>query len=178
MKRNFLILIILVFTLLKVNAQNVSLSLGSEFNFPSGNSSNISAIGVGGFLKAEIALNEKYAITAMGSLTNFFGRRVFGATSSNLTYVPLKMGFKYYSDESFYLEGQIGASTQLNGNRQTAIAWSPGIGTYIKSRKTQNKLDIGLRYEGWTSNQQFLTSGSRLSTFGFIGLKMGYVFGL
>jgi hypothetical protein len=173
-----LLILFLFSTINSLNAQIVNLSLGSELNFPSGNSSNISAFGLGGFLKAEVGITEKYAITAIGGLTNFFGRRVFGATSSNLTHVPLKMGFKYYSDESFYFEGQIGVSTQLNGNRQTAIAWSPGIGTYIKSKKTQSKLDIGLRYEGWTSNQRFLASGSKLSTFGFVGLRLGYLFQL
>lgn len=159
-------------------AQSVRVGLGAELNFPSGNSSNISAIGVGGYLKTEFTLTPKYAITATGSFTNFFGRQMFGVRSETLAYAPVKVGFKYYSSDLFYLEGQVGAAVSLNSNTKTALAWSPGFGTYFMSKKSNNRLDVGLRYEGWTCRSAAISSATSFSTFNFIGLHLGYEFGL
>ena len=55
----------------------------------------------------------------------------------------------------------------INGKTSTSFAWSPGLGTYINKRGADHKLDLGLRYESWTS-----------SNFNFITLRVGYLFGL
>ncbi len=175
----FRILLVFLFTVsifTAVNAQQSNIGFGTEVNFPSGNSSNASAVGLGGYVKAELGLSPKFSLTANGSVTNFFGRRFFGAKSPSRVYAPVKAGFKYYTDENFYVEGQLGAAIPISHDGKTSFAWAPGIGTYIKTRGSANKFDIGLRYEGWTSSSVVNTNKS--TTFSFIGIRLGYVFGL
>lgn len=178
MKIKSLTLLLLLLVEFHVNAQQPSIGLGAEINFPSGNSSNVSAIGFGGYVKAELGLSNKFALTANGGLSSFLGRNLFGAKTPTLSYLPVKAGFKYYSSENFYVEGQLGAAIGLSNNTKTAFAWSPGIGTYIKTRGTANKIDIGLRYEGWVSSTLIIPTGTKYTTFDFIGLRVGYAFGL
>ena len=173
-----LVSLFIVFFAFKAQAQLVHLSVGTGINFPSGNSSNISAVGLQGYLKTEFTLSQKYALTATGGLSEFFGRTMFGVRNQTLSYAPIKVGFKYYSSEYFYIEGQLGAALPLKGATKTAIAWSPGFGTYFKSKNNNNRFDVGLRYEGFTSSSLLIPSGTTFSTFSFIGLRLGYVFSL
>lgn len=168
MKIKFLILTFLILTsLIKVNAQQATIGFGPEVSLPSGNSSNISAVGLGGFVKAEIDISDKFALTAQGSLASFLGKKLFGVKTSTITYVPVKAGLKYYTSPDFYFEGQLGAAMPINGKTTTNFAWSPGLGAYINKRGADHKIDLGLRYESWTS-----------SKFNFITLRVGYLFGL
>jgi len=161
-----------------VSAQYNNIGIGAEINVPSGNSSNISAIGFGGGLKAEIGLSNKFALTAHGSWVSFLGRNYFGVTTAAETSVPVKAGLKYYPSQNFYFEGQLGANLALSGNGSTGFAWSPGFGTFIKMGSSDHKLDVGLRYEGWSSSRVITGTNSVFSTFGFIGLRAAYAFAL
>ena len=168
MKIKFLIFTFFLSSLLiRVNAQHSTIGFGPEVSLPSGNSSNVSAVGLGGFVKAEIGISDKFALTAQGSLTSFLGKKIFGAKTPTVTYIPVKAGLKYYTSPDFYFEGQVGASMPINGKTSTSFAWSPGLGAYINKRDANHKLDLGLRYESWTS-----------SDFNFITLRVGYLFGL
>ena len=161
----FSLLLLFVFT---AKAQRYNMVIGPEISIPSGNSSNRSAIGYGGYLKGEIGLNEKFSLTGSGAVVSFLGKRFFGQRQPTLSYAPVKAGLKYYTESNFYFEGQVGASFPLNAGRKATFAWSPGAGTFIKSRNTGNQLDFGLRYEGWTHD----------STFSFFSLRVGYSFNL
>lgn len=167
MKINYIILVFL-FTVvtLGVKAQTM-LGFGPEVSLPSGNSSNVSAIGLGGFVKAELGVSEKIALTAQGSLTSFLGKRFFGAKTPTITYVPVKAGLKYYTSPEFYFEGQIGAAMPINGKTGTSFVLSPGLGAFINKKGADHKIDLGLRYESWTA-----------SKFNFITVRVGYFFGL
>ncbi len=168
MKLKFLILTFIIFTLLiKVKAQQATIGIGPEVSLPSGNSSNLSSVGFGGFLKGEIYISEKFAFTAQGSLVSFLGKKFFGTKTPTISYVPVKVGLKYYTSIDFYFEGQAGASLPINGKTSTSFAWSPGLGTYIHKRGGNDKFDVGLRYESWTR-----------SKFNFITFRVGYLFGL
>lgn len=177
MKAKLFCLFIALFAF-KAEAQLVHLSVGTGINFPSGNSSNISAVGLQGYLKTEVTLSPKYALTATGGLSQFFGRTMFGVSNQTLSYAPIKVGLKYYTTEYFYVEGQLGAALPLKGSTKTALVWSPGLGTYFKSKNNNNRLDIGVRYEGFTSSTLIIPSGTTFSTFSFVGLHLGYVFSL
>lgn len=168
MQFKFLVFIFLFAIItVKANAQQASLGFGPEVSFPSGNSSNISAIGLGGFVKAEIDISEKFALTAQGSLTSFLGKSFFGAKTPTITYIPIKAGLKYYTSPEFYFEGQMGAVMPLNGKTATSFALSPGLGAYVNKKGANHKIDVGLRYESWTK-----------SKFNFITFRVGYLFGL
>lgn len=165
------VLTVLLTVFFCAHAQRYNIVIGPEISLPSGNSVNKSAIGFGGYLKGEVGLSEKFSITASGGVVNFLGKRFFDQRQPSLSYFPVKAGLKYYTESSFYFEGQLGASMPINGNAKTAFAWSPGAGTFIRSRNSANQLDIGFRYEGWTSTNSN-------TTFGFFSLRAGYAFNL
>jgi hypothetical protein len=167
-----------LFSFSGLRAQRSVIEIGPEINLPAGNSTNVSSIGWGGYLKAAWGLSTKFSLTASGGVVSFLGKRIYGPRTQTLSYVPIKAGLKYYTDEQFYIEGQLGAAIGLNGTKKTSFAWSPGIGTVIKSRKSNNQLDLGLRYEGWTSSRIFIPSGTRYTTFSFFSLRAGYAFNL
>lgn len=161
-----------------VKSQQVKIALAPEINFPTGNASNISGIGFGGSLKAEVGIADKYAITANGGYNLFIGKKYFGSRVENINAIPAKLGFKYYSSPEFYLEAQAGAAFHLGSISRTSFAWSPGIGTYFKTGSANNLLEFGLRYEAWTNASYGSVSNLKTTSFGFVGLKLGYVFGL
>lgn len=179
MKKTALILTFILATIsFQSKSQQVKLGLVPEINFPTGNASNMSGIGFGGAVKAEIGIAEKYAITATGGYSIFLTKRVLGSRFSNIEAIPVKLGFKHYPSPDFYVEGQAGAAFHLAEGSKTSFVWSPGFGTFIRTGSAGNKLDFGLRYEAWTNASRGATSTFKTTSFGFIGLKLGYVFGL
>lgn len=177
MKNKILLAFVLVFFTYQAFAQQSIISLGPEINIPSGNSSNISSIGLGGFVKAEIGLSQKFGLTATGSLASFFGKKFLGVRSQTLTYLPVRVGLKYYRSENFYFEGMAGLAFPIGGSSKTAFTWSPGLGTLIKTGGS-GKFDIGLRFEAQTSTVQYIQTSTKYSSYSYIGLRFGYVFGL
>lgn len=176
--KTLLTLISCVFILATAQAQVSTIGIGPELNVPTGNSSNISSIGGSLALKAEFGLSPKMGLTINGGITSFLGRNYFGIRTPTETAFPLKGGFKYYTSPNFYVEGQLGANIPISGNAKAGFVWSPGIGTYLKLRNSDNFLDVGLRYEGWSSRRTITTTSTTFSTFSFIGLRVAYAFNL
>lgn len=172
-KQTKLFILLFLLGVCTAKAQRYQLVFGPELNIPSGNSTNVSPIGYGGSLKAEIGLTDKYSITASAAAISFLGKKIFGPRQASLNYLPLKLGLKYYTESSFYLEGQLGAALPLSGSKGTRFVWSPGAGTVIKNKNGLSKFDLGLRYEGWND---FNTSNS--ATFAFFSLRAGYIINL
>lgn len=170
-RKSLCILSLWIGLVLSASAQRSNIVIGPELNVPSGNSSNRSAIGVGGYLKAEVGLSEKFSITGSGGLASFLGKKFGRERAATLSYFPVKAGLKYYTESNFYFEGQLGAAFPNSSNEKRAFAWSPGAGTFIKSRNSNNQLDIGLRYEGWSG-------ANSNTTFSFFSLRAGYAFNL
>lgn len=179
MKRIFIVSVFMVALLSgRLHAQFNHVSIGGEVNIPSGNSSNISAIGLGGGIKAEVVLSTRVALTANGSVVSFLGRRFLGVTSPAQTSIPVKGGFKYYTSPNFYFEGQLGANFPTGDQANTGFVWSPGLGGFIKLRNSDHKIDVGLRYESWSSARNIGSPNARTSSFGFVGLRVAYAFSL
>lgn len=176
--KSFYILISFVFALTATKAQISTIGIGPELNVPTGNSSSISSIGASVALKAEFGLSPKTGITINGGYTSFLGRTYFGIRTPTETSIPLKGGFKYYTSPNFYVEGQVGANIPISGNAKAGFVWSPGVGTYLKLHNTDNFLDVGLRYEGWSSRRTITATTTTFSTFSFIGLRVAYAFTL
>ncbi|MBT2564479.1 hypothetical protein J7E50_06555 [Pedobacter sp. ISL-68] len=160
-----------------MKAQNTpNIGIGAEIGLPSGNFSNLSGIGLGASVKADLPVAENFALTLNVGFMNFFGRRNQLFNVQDLTYGPAKAGLKYQLGESFYAEGQLGAALPLNKNQKTLFAWSPGIGNQFKL-SGGNKLDLGIRYEAWTGKNNTIGL-NRSDTKGFAGIRFAYVFGL
>ncbi|MEJ5996137.1 hypothetical protein WG904_17040 [Pedobacter sp. Du54] len=165
----------LLLVVLGAKAQHYNLVIGPELSLPTGNSTTQSPIGYGGYVKGEIGLSPKFSITGSGGVVSFLGKKFLGPRAETLSYLPVKAGLKYYTDKNFYFEGQLGASIPVNETGATRFAWSPGAGTFIRSRNSNNQFDFGLRYEGWTGKSTFT---SKTTTFGFFTFRAGYAFNL
>ncbi len=172
------ILSVLILLVLSVKAQRSNIVIGPELNLPTGNATNQSPIGYGGYLKGEVGLSEKFSLTASGAIASFIGKKIFGHRQPTMSYVPVKAGLKYYTEGNFYFEGQLGASFMVNGTASSAFVWSPGVGSFIRSRNSNNQFDIGFRYEGWTSSRTLNTADKNYTTFSFFSLRAGYAFNL
>ncbi|RZK43016.1 MAG: hypothetical protein EOO90_05005 [Pedobacter sp.] len=177
-RKALLIFFVSLVSIFSVKAQRYNLVLGPEVAFPAGQSANQSPIGFGASLKAEVGISEKFSFTGSGAVMSFLGKRFFRQRQPTNSYVPIKAGLKYYTDENFYIEGQIGASLPMNHSGRTAFAWSPGIGSFVKNKRNSSQLDVGLRYEGWVSSSLLTTTGRRYANFGFFSLRAAYAFNL
>jgi len=161
---------------LLLKAQNTaSIGIAAEIGLPSGNFNNLSGIGLGASVKADLPVAENFAITLNAGFMNFFGKRNQLFKVQDLTYIPAKAGLKYQLSKSFYAEGQLGTALPLNKDQKTLFAWSPGIGNQFKL-SGGNKFDLGIRYEGWTGKND-LVGLSKTNTKGFVGIRFAYVFG-
>ncbi|WP_443938356.1 hypothetical protein [Pedobacter sp. MW01-1-1] len=171
-------LILCVFLLsVKSSAQNSNIGLGAELAFPSGNYANVSSIGTGASVKADFGIATNFALTANIGFMNFFGKTNFYLKTQDLTYIPLKAGLKYFFSEGFYVEGQLGASLPVKDNQKTLFVWSPGFGTFLRL-PGKNKLDLGIRYEGWSGTYGNIPQLNSTTTNGFAALRFAYVFAL
>jgi opacity protein-like surface antigen len=167
----------LFFSPVLLKAQNsAGIGIAGEIGLPSGNFTNLSGIGLGASVKADLPVAENFAITLNAGFMNFFGRSNQLFNVQDLTYIPAKAGLKYQLSESFYAEGQLGAALPLNKEQKTLFAWSPGIGNQFKL-SGGNKLDLGIRYEGWTGKND-VVGLNKTNTKGFVGIRFAYVFGL
>ncbi|SER54748.1 hypothetical protein [Pedobacter rhizosphaerae] len=162
----------------QVNAQNTAnIGVSAEFGLPSGNFSNVSGIGLGAAVKADLPVSETFTLTLNGGLMNFFGRSSQVVSLQDLTYLPAKIGLKYQVSDGFYAEGQVGAAVPLKNGQKTLFVWSPGIGNFFKLTNG-NKLDLGIRYEAWSGQTERVSVINSASSKGFVGIRFGYVFGL
>lgn len=178
LKIRFALFASMLFISFVIKAQNaVKIDIGAEFGLPSRNFAAISNIGLGGSVKAEFPIASSFALTLNGGITNFFGKRNQLLNVQDLTYAPLKAGLKYYLSGTFYVEGQLGATLALSNGQKTLFAWSPGLGN-IFNLAGKNKLDLGIRYEGWTGKNESMTFLNTSSTKGFLGVRFAYVFAL
>ncbi|MDQ8005524.1 MAG: hypothetical protein REI64_12045 [Pedobacter sp.] len=177
--RKFAVLLFITLSsVVKAQSQQLKITLSPEINVPTGNASSMTGIGFGGSVKAEIGIAERYAITANGGYNIFLTKRVFGTKIANIQGVPVKLGLKHYPSPDFYIEGQAGTAFRMGSSSKTSFVWSPGFGTYFKTGSSENKLEFGLRYEAWTNTSYGATSTLKTTSFSFIGLRLGYVFGL
>ena len=162
-----------------LKAQNVAnIGIGAEIGLPSGNFAGVSGIGVGASIKSDLPIAAELALTLNAGYMNFFGKRNQLFNVQDMTYIPAKAGLKYWLSEGFYAEGQLGAALPLKDGQKTLFTWSPGIGNQFKI-SDKNKLDLGIRYEGWTGkNDSNIIGISSSNTKGFVGIRFAYVFGL
>lgn len=177
-KSSFLLFALLFLSTLNLKAQNTTnLSVGAEIGLPTGNFSGISAIGAGASIKLDLPVFNQFALSLNAGYMNFFGRRNQVLIVKDLTYIPLKVGLKYFLSEGFYAEAQLGAGLPVNQGQKTLFVWSPGVGNIFKL-PGKGLLDVGLRYEAWTGRNDEIQFLNRSNSKGFAGLRVAYAFEL
>lgn len=127
-----------------------------------GNASNVYNLFIGGSLKYEIPLSSTTYVTLSAGYTDLLIKDEFKHLGfvTNTGAIPLKGGIKYYVDNGFFIEGQVGAAF-ITGGGSTLIAYSPGVGYSF-----DGGFEAGVRYEGWAQE----------GSIGQVGLRLAYRF--
>ena len=142
------------------------LSIGIEPGIPTGNATDISSFEIGGTARLQYNADKSFAVMLTAGYYDFMGKTDPNNSSvkfTSLEMVPVKVGAKYYAAPMFYIDGEAGFGFDMNYENHTKLILSPGIGY------DSGSLDIGLRYENYSGNN---------NSFGLIGLRVAYGFGL
>lgn len=147
MKKLLLLLVIVAGAAFTASAQSdkARFSIGFDGGVPVGDAKNFYSVVLGGSLKYEMPIASSTMFTLSGGYSSFKVKDDLGGGSNG--FVPLKAGIKYFFNEGFYGEGQLGAVFSTESGGGTAFAYAPGIGYAL-----EGGFDIGVRYEGWSHN--------------------------
>lgn len=150
--------------------------IGAESGITTGAINGASNLYVGGTARLQYGVSKNFALTLTSGYYNFLGN----SYHNSMGMIPVKAGFKYFIGPGFYFSGEVGAGFELqNFNvyknlddgipKSTKLLWSPGFGYSTKS------WDFGLRYENFSSSKTF---ASENNSYGLVGLRVAYGFGL
>ena len=144
-------------------------SIGGEIAIPTGIFADLFSIGIGGSGKLEVPITAAFYATATAGFTSFYTRnsRLGGSINdNNRSYVPLKLGGKYYLSEFVYGEAEAGVSVGIQEDSRNSFAWGPGFGIAYPIND-KSAVDVGVRYEKWSRH------GTNLNQ---VGLRIAYQF--
>lgn len=115
------------------------------------------------YFNASVGLDGRlqYNVTRKTSLMATTGYTHFLSDYEDAGIIPLKVGFKSFFVNDFYLSGEAGAAFGVNTFDKTSFLWSPGIGF------ANAKWDISARYEDYSDYD-----------FGQVALRIAYAFQL
>jgi hypothetical protein len=140
--------------------------IGLEAGIPTGNSTDISNFEIGGTGRLEYSASNDFAVMLTAGYYNMIGKAVpnhSGAKYASLGMVPVKVGAKYFIAPGFYADAEGGAGFDTSYENHVKLIVSPGIGYDAKT------WDVGLRYENYSGQN---------NSFGLVGLRIAYDFGL
>jgi len=148
------------------------ISVGADVVLPTGDLSAISGVGFGGSVSGELNVVKNLNLTASAGYLNFSYKKVFrdyfkAAGVGNMAAIPVKGGAKYYFGQNFYGAAELGAAFSTGEGSETAFIYAPTLGTSF-SVSPKSSLDLGIRYESWSSD----------GTSSFLGLRAAFAFGL
>ena len=157
MKKILLALAIIAGTACTTFAQTQSgdsgkFSIGVDAGLPLGNIHNYSSFVLGGSIKYELSIAPSTWFTISAGYENFLYKsgykdnlKAFGIDRSGAGFIPVKAGIKYYIQNGFFAEGQLGAAFSTYKGDGTAFVYSPGIGYTF-----DGGFEAGVRYEGFS----------------------------
>lgn len=140
-------------------------SLGPELSFASGAFSNTHSFGIGGTIQTEVLLQDHLYGTATFGIISYNGKSNGAGTKyKGQTFLPLRVGAKYFLSGGVYGALQMGVAF-LNNGGGTAFAYSPQLGYEFKT-KTDKAVDASFKYDGYSKN----------GTLGALGIRVAYIF--
>jgi hypothetical protein len=156
-----------------VNTSKFRLGIGIDALVPVGNTATVQNFGLGITPRLQYGVSDRFAVTFTSGIYHFFPKTVSYPASGSFpgiqtqyqsNIIPVKVGFKAFLGDNFYLSGEAGLAFEVSESGSTKhFLWSPGIGYATK------RWDIGARYENF--------SGNRYSD-GVTALRVAYGFGL
>jgi hypothetical protein len=134
-------------------------SVGLEAGLPLGDAHQVYKAIIGGSLKYEHPVATNTFVTLSAGYNSFLTKsewKPFLGSSNGA--IPVKAGLKYYFNEGFFGEGQLGAAFSTENGGGTAFVYAPGIGYTFGGG-----FEAGVRYEGWSNNGTISQAGLRLA---------------
>ncbi|WP_231424551.1 MULTISPECIES: outer membrane beta-barrel protein [Pedobacter] len=158
--------VVALFFTTNVNAQSKNLGIGLNVGVPT---SDAYSIAIGGDLRYQFNVDKQLSIPVTAGYTHLSGKEIgnTGVNYSSFGYIPVKVGAKYFFNESgagLYGLAELGAGFGTNEGSGTSFVYSPAIG-YAWS----NGIDLGAKYEGLARNG---------NSTGYVGLRIAYGFSL
>ncbi|WP_454802769.1 hypothetical protein [Mucilaginibacter phyllosphaerae] len=153
----------------------VRFGIGVEGLLPTGNLHDISNVGVGITPRLQFGVADNIGLTLTSGYLNYFGKEIGNTNVKTKSYgmIPVKAGIKAFVSQNIYLSGEVGAAFETSGfgefkggpdyDTNTKLLASPGIGWANKS------WDVGVRYENYSGQN---------NSFGAVGLRLAYGFGI
>lgn len=147
------------------DANKLRLGVGLELGAPTGNAHDISNFELGGTARLQYGLTNDLALTLTSGYYNMFGKTIPGTDLKyqSLGIVPLKAGIKAFFAKNLYFGAEAGAAFETISNGNTKLDLSPTLGFANKT------WDVGVRYENFSGQS---------NSYGLVGLRLAYGFGL
>ena len=145
---------------------NTNFSVGLEAGLPVGIVRQSCSFVLGGTVQVEKHISNEAGLTLSTGYISYLGRTIDAGAFTNKTtdvgFVPLQAGAKYYFSENIFGHAQLGIAIGTSTGVGTYFSYAPGIGA-----KLTNQIDAELKYHSITSS-----TGS----IGQIGVRIGYNF--
>jgi hypothetical protein len=175
MKRNLLLLVLLLMNAIKINAQQGTNALSMEPN--AGIGWNGGVIGGGVFLKGQLGLGGRSSVTLSAGYLSFGQENKIAGKNDQVRLVPVMAGYKYNID-AFYMEpkvgiGEIGGRYDIDGDyaRPSELGLFYGFGAGWDFGRLYAELNLCTGAQSLDSGKdQYLKNGRYL----FSGLKAGF----
>jgi len=162
-----------IFLNTKVKAQTTAAntwqaSIGLETADPTGSVRQGTDFILGGTIRLQYGLSNNFALTLTSGAYHFFPVYKPGTHTRYQSYgqIPIKAGFKTFFAKNIYFGAEAGLAIEEDDSGQgpTRLLLSPALGYATKH------WDVGIHYDRFSSTTQ--------DSFGLIGLRLAYGFGL
>jgi hypothetical protein len=141
------------------------LGFGIEGGIPTGNAHSVSDFELGGSARLQYDVSKNVSLTLTSGYTNLFIKddaRLPG-DPSNHGIVPAKLGVKLFFLPNIYFGAEGGAGFETNYGENTKLILSPALGW------ANEHWDVGVNYTNYSGQSD---------TYGTVGLRIAYGFGL
>jgi hypothetical protein len=143
------------------------LGFGIEGGIPTGDAHDGSKFELGGSARLQYGLSDAFDLTLTSGYTNFFAKSftVDGQSvkGDDLGIVPVKVGIKAFFAQNIYFGAEAGAGFETRTDGNTKLILSPALGW------ANQHWDIGVNYTNYSGQS---------NSYGSVGLRLAYGFGL
>lgn len=119
------------------DTQPLRLGIGLSLGVPTNDAYDFA---IGGDLRLQKDFSKEVSGMISVGYTDFSAK---SSLISNLGFIPVKAGAKFFVGEGTYLGAELGAGFGTKSGSKTSFLWAPSVG-----HAWSNGLDLSLRYEG------------------------------
>jgi hypothetical protein len=141
------------------------LGFGIEGGIPTGDIHDASKLELGGSARLQYGLSDAFDLTLTSGYTDLFIKDAYRLPGDpkGLGIVPVKVGIKAFFAQNIYFGAEAGAGFETNYGSNTKLLLSPALGW------ANQHWDVGVNYTNYSGQSD---------SYGTIGLRLAYGFGL